>query len=133
MVPSTHIGAGPPRRATTDIVINGVTIKTGDLIIPAHDAANRDPGVFDRPARFDLARPNAGDHLSFGEGAHVCMGSNLARLELQIMIATLTRRLPGLRLACEPDDVAWDTETMVRRPRTLPVTWDHRTEAAGIR
>ncbi|WP_285498017.1 cytochrome P450 [Actinomadura sp. NBRC 104425] len=114
-----EISPGRGRRAT-DITVDGITIRKGELVIPAHDAANRDPAVFRSPYRFDLTRPNAADHLSFGHGAHICLGLHLARLELQIMVTKLTGRLPDLRLA---GTVPWNTSMIVRRPTAVPVIW----------
>lgn len=123
-VPSSQAGCGAPRRAKTDVEIDGVVIRAGELVIPAHDSANHDERVFTDPDRIDPARGNADQHLSFGHGAHFCLGASLARLELQVVFSALTRRLPNLRLACPPESLTWDTSTIVRRPRALPVTWD---------
>ena len=65
-------------------------------------AANRDPATFADPDRFDLARANAGRHLAFAGGPHVCVGMHLARLEAHVALATLLERLPGLRLDPAP-------------------------------
>ncbi|MFI0406549.1 cytochrome P450 [Actinomadura sp. 3N508] len=124
LLPSTYNATALPRRAAVDIQLGDVTIKAGELIIPGHDIANRDPAVFPDPYQFDPERPNARDHLTFGQGAHVCLGAHLGRLELQIMVAALTSRLPCLRLACDPEEISWDTSVLIRRPREMPVTWD---------
>ncbi|MEN8181514.1 MAG: cytochrome P450 [Myxococcota bacterium] len=79
--------------------------------------ANRDPEHFPEPDRFDVSRsPN--DHLAFGGGVHMCLGAHLARLEAQIAIGTLVRRLPGLELASE--ELVWG-ESLFRVLGTLPV------------
>jgi cytochrome P450 PksS len=86
------------RYAREDMPVAGVTIRRGDLVVPVLASANRDERKFDRPEALDLARePNA--HLAFGHGPHYCLGAPLARLEGQIAINTLLRRLPDLRLA----------------------------------
>jgi cytochrome P450 len=85
-------------------------------------AANRDPRVFSNPDRFDITRPITPD-LSFGHGAHHCVGTHLARLELQTVLAALSQRLPGLRLAVDPDELAWKAGGVVRGLAALPVAW----------
>lgn len=62
-------------------------------------------------------------HLAFGNGPHYCTGAVLARLQTELLVGTLLDRLPGLRLAVEPGQVRWWLKTMIRGPRTLPVTW----------
>ena len=61
-------------------------------------AANHDPEVFPEPDVFDIYRHNAKDHLSFGHGAHLCLGAPLARLEARVVLEELSARLPSLRI-----------------------------------
>lgn len=89
---------GFPRVAAEDADLDGGTVPAGATVIPCRPAANRDPRRFDEPERFDPRRANAAQHLSFGVGAHYCLGQPLARLELQVALGTLTRRLPALGL-----------------------------------
>ncbi|TYB56146.1 cytochrome P450 [Nonomuraea sp. PA05] len=89
---------GFPRVAAEDVDLGGTTVPAGSTLIPCRPAANRDPRRFDDPERFDPRRANAAQHLSFGAGAHYCLGQPLARLELQVVLGTLIRRLPGLAL-----------------------------------
>src|ERR1700719_1720812 len=78
--------------------LGGKRIPKGEAVICLLGSANRDPAVYpDRPDRLDIARPNVRP-LSFGGGIHFCLGAQLARIEAEIAIATLLRRLPDLRL-----------------------------------
>ena len=85
------------RTATTDVVINGQQIRSGDNVLLLYPSANRDEDVFEDPFRFDVGRtPN--DHVAFGFGTHFCLGNSLARLELKVMFEELLDRLPDLEL-----------------------------------
>ncbi|WP_422067201.1 cytochrome P450 [Solirhodobacter olei] len=89
------------RHAYEDVEVMGHTFEKGSEVALLLAAANRDPGMFDRPARFlpdRIAKPN----LSFGVGLHFCVGAPLARLEMQIALPILFERLPNLRLAGAP-------------------------------
>ena len=89
------------RYALEDVEIAGVRLRQGERIGLLLGAANRDPGVFLDPSRFDPARtPNP--HVAFGAGIHFCVGAPLARLELRVALPILVRRLPDLRLAEAP-------------------------------
>jgi len=88
------------RAATRDIEFEGATIKKGQELILLYPSANRDAAVFDDPETFDITRsPNP--HMAFGFGAHFCLGNQLARLELKVMIERLLARLPDLHLAVD--------------------------------
>jgi cytochrome P450 len=89
------------RFAGSDQVVDGVAVPEGAELILFLGAANRDPRRFDRPEVFDPDRPGNAP-LSFGAGAHYCLGAPLARLEGQIALPALLRRFPGLELAGEP-------------------------------
>jgi cytochrome P450 len=88
------------------------------------NAANHDPRAFDSPGNFDITRsPNL--HLTFNYGPHFCMGAPLARLEGQVAIAEVLRRLPGLTLASETYEYM---DTMIMRGvREMPVLVHQRT------
>ena len=79
-------------------------------------------GVFPDPDTFDIHRPARG-HLAFGYGMHQCLGQNLARLELEIVLTTLVTRVPDLRLAVPVDRAAVQGGRQPVRPLRLPVTW----------
>ena len=85
------------RVTKTAVELGGQTVPEGALIVAMIGAANRDPAVFPDPDRFDITRTD-NHHLSFGFGAHFCLGAPLARLEGEIVFATLLRRFPRLRL-----------------------------------
>ena len=108
------------RKALQDTTVCGHPVPRGMYVMVAIGSANRDPKRFPDPDSFDPARPN-NVPISFGAGAHFCLGAALARLETQVAFPLLLQRLPGLRPAGEP----------VRRPRlvlrgyeSMPVCWN---------
>ena len=115
----THIGMR--RIATEDVQVGGVTIRAGEGVIVALQSANRDPAAFDDPDALDVTR-DARRHLAFGHGLHQCVGQSLARAELQIGLPILFERLPGLRLAADPEEFMLRGGT-VHGVSELPVTW----------
>ena len=120
-VSTTTIGVAP-RYALADIEIGAVTIRTGDLVLLALDAANRDDRAFAKPDRFDITRER-NPHVSFGHGLRFCLGAPLARVELQTVFATLFRRLPTLQLAVPPARVRERSHLLTGGVEELPVTW----------
>ncbi|WP_134729773.1 cytochrome P450 [Amycolatopsis nivea] len=110
------------RYATEDIRIGDVVVRTGDPVLPALHAANRDPEVFANPNVIDLTRsPNP--HVAFGHGPHHCIGAQLARLELQEGLKAILERFPELRLADGREGVKWEYGVIVRGPSLLSVAW----------
>ncbi|MEV1045332.1 cytochrome P450 [Streptomyces sp. NPDC049916] len=108
------------RYATEALTLGGQEIAAGDPVLVVLAAADRDPERFAAPDTLDLARSD-NQHLGYGHGIHYCLGAPLARLEGQAALATLLRRLPGLRLAAEPADLRWRGGLIMRGLRTLPV------------
>lgn len=105
------------RTTTRDFDLSGTPIREGDTVCMFYPSANRDDAVFDDPYRFDIARtPN--EHLSFGFGAHFCIGTNLARAELISMLKAVLPYLPELELAGEGTRIP---NTHVSGYSTLPV------------
>jgi cytochrome P450 len=111
-----------PRIATEDVEIGGRVIRAGEAVVVQLDSANRDETAFAHAGELDFGR-GLNRHLSFGFGIHHCLGAPLARLELRVVLATLVRRLPGLRLAVAPGDVEWRLGRLVRGAVALPVAW----------
>lgn len=99
--------------------VAGRRIAVGTLVATVLGGANRDPDVFAEPHRFDVARPNARDHLAFSAGRHHCLGASLARLEGEVGLRALFDRFPQLRLA--PGAVRRPTR-ILRGYEALPVT-----------
>ncbi|MFC0434901.1 cytochrome P450 [Kutzneria buriramensis] len=114
--------AGGPRVALEDIRIGDVLVRKGETVLPQLASANRDELVFDDPERLDVTR-GRNPHLAFGHGVHFCIAAQLARIELQVAIGTLLRRLPTVRLAVPEEELPWKTGMLVRGLRALPVTW----------
>ncbi|TCU72556.1 hypothetical protein EDE08_105418 [Bradyrhizobium sp. R2.2-H] len=110
------------RVALEDVDLGGVKIPKGESVLCLLGSANRDPAVYpDRPDRLDVTRANV-KPLSFGGGIHFCLGAQLARIEAEIAIATLLRRLPDLRI----DDVEnpeWRPTFVLRGLKRLPASW----------
>jgi cytochrome P450 len=113
------------RRATQDTALAEVSIPAGANLVLLLGSGNRDPVVFPDPDRFDIRRPNAKDHLSFGHGVHLCLGRGLARLQARIVLEELSSRFPALRLA--PDvTLEFAPNISFRGPLSLPVVWNDK-------
>jgi cytochrome P450 len=108
------------RIATADLEIDETTVPAGTFILTCLGSANHDPARWGATCdELDLARADAGQHMSFGNGIHHCLGSSLARTEGQIAIVTLVRRFPDLALAGEPER---NGRVVLRGLESLPVT-----------
>ena len=109
-----------PRFAKQDLEVGGKRVRKGDVVICHLTAAGRDGRVgFD--GRFDPERVNAARHLAFGHGFHRCVGAELARLELRLAYPALASAFPGLRLACDVDDLPFRRRSIVYGVDRLPV------------
>jgi pentalenolactone synthase len=115
-------GGRVPRYARTDLEVNGIAIKKGDLVLLDVCGANHDPAVFDDPDRVDVTRP-VGGHLSFGHGARYCPGAPLARIELEAVFSQLIARFPTMRLAVPVEEIKAHRDTLVGGLVELPVQW----------
>lgn len=90
------------RTAVRDTDINGQSVAEGERVALLYPAANRDPRRFEDPDRFDVTREPV-QHLAFGHGTHFCLGANLARLEVRLLLEELVPRITRLRPVTEPD------------------------------
>ncbi|MEV1055339.1 cytochrome P450 [Streptomyces sp. NPDC049887] len=115
------VSPGIARFAREDVEIAGVTVPRGATVLIASAIADRDPARFADPDRLDITRRDNA-HLAFGHGIHYCLGAPLARLEGQIAIGTVLRRLPDLALAVPPEELRWRPGGL-RGPARLPVTF----------
>jgi cytochrome P450 len=107
------------RKAIKDFHLDGKQIARDDKVLCVIAAANRDPEVFERPEVLDIQRQPA-PHLTFGTGAHLCLGAGLARAEVEASIGTLISRFPKMRLA-EGESVEWEGSLIIRGLRRLLV------------
>ncbi|MGH6972733.1 MAG: cytochrome P450, partial [Caulobacteraceae bacterium] len=94
------------RVAARAMEVAGCPVHAGQVVAVSIERANRDPAVFPEPDRFDIGRHD-GPHLSFGAGAHICIGAALARLEAKVAILALIQRFPRLALADPNAPPAW--------------------------
>ncbi|HYT39258.1 MAG TPA: cytochrome P450, partial [Acidimicrobiia bacterium] len=114
-------GQATARVTTVPTTFGGVEIPEAQVVVAWIGAANRDPEAFPDPDRLDLRRPVDRDLMSFGGGAHYCIGHALARHELEVALATLLRRCPELCL--ETLDPPFRETSLMRGVLALPVTW----------
>jgi cytochrome P450 len=108
------------RMTMADVEIGGRRIPKGSIVAAVIGAANRDPAHFPDPDRLDVAR-RENRHIAFGFGIHFCLGAPLARIEGQVAIGTLLRRMPALKLVSDTPE--WRESSVLRGLKTLPVTF----------
>ena len=111
------------RYAAADVELNGQQIRRGEMVVISRTAINRDPAQFPAPDTLDFTRAD-NRHLGFGLGVHYCLGAPLARLEMEIALSTLLRRLPTLRLAAPVETLRWRLVPLLHGLEKLPVVWD---------
>jgi cytochrome P450 len=109
------------RTLLDDAEVGGVAVAKGETVLCLLGAANRDPAVYSDPDRLDITRPNIRP-MSFGGGIHFCLGAQLARIEGEVAIATLLRRLPKLRLD-DAKHADWRQTFVLRGLNRLPASW----------
>ena len=108
------------RIAPRDMEVGGCPVKQTQSLLMSLRGANRDPEIFADPHRFDITRKDA-PHVAFGGGAHLCIGSPLARLEAQIAIPAFFERFPTVRLADPEAPPRWRSLPFFRGLKELPV------------
>lgn len=109
------------RTAMEPVELSGATVPAHTAVVSFVGAANRDPEMFENPNRFDITRKDLRP-LSFGGGIHFCLGAQLARIEAAVVLETLARRLPNLRLE-QPETPKWRASFTLRGLTELPITW----------
>jgi cytochrome P450 len=110
------------RSATEEVELGGVRIPAGSFVAVSLGAANRDPERYPDPDTFDVGREDK-QHISFGDGAHKCLGMHLARMEMRVLLNAVLDRLPGLRLDPAADDPHIHG-LIFRSPPNLPVRFN---------
>lgn len=108
------------RHATAEIELGGKLWPAGTTFGLLYGAANRDPAMFDDPDEFRINR-NPNRHLAFGQGAHLCLGNNIARLNMKVIFGTLLDRFAQISLAEQP--VIYKRGLSVRGPEALHIAW----------
>jgi ferredoxin-NADP reductase len=111
------------RLVTEDTEVGGVKLAKRSKLLLVMASANHDERQFENPELLDLHRENASDHLSFGYGAHQCMGKNIARMEMRIFIEEFTKRLPHAKLV-PGQKFVYLPNTSFRGPESLWLRWD---------
>ena len=111
------------RMATADTTVGGVAIPQGSKLLLVQASANFDTRHFENPDEVDLYRENAVEHLTFGYGAHQCMGKNIGRMQMRVFLEEFVRRLPHIHLV-ECQQFEFLPNTSFRGPAQLWVQWD---------
>ena len=117
----TPVTLGTARIAAADTGLAGAVVPARTQVFACTAAANRDPGVYPDPDRFDITRDAPPAMLTFGGGIHHCLGVHLARAELAVALTVMAGRMPNIRRA---GDAPWRRDTGVTGPITLPVEFD---------
>ena len=108
------------RFAREDVQIGDIIVQRGEMVLVVLASADHDPERFEDPDDLDITRAD-NKHLAFGKGIHFCLGAPLARMEGQIAINTLLRRMPDLRLKDPPEFLIWRPGLLLRGLKGLPV------------
>jgi cytochrome P450 len=114
---------GLARVTTDDVLLGDTQLRAQEGVVVSLLSANRDERAYDEPDELDLARRQA-KHVAFGFGPHQCIGQSLARMEVQVVLETVARRLPSLRSALPLDELAFRHEMTVHGLHEFPATWE---------
>ncbi len=106
-----------------DIELGGETIRAGDSVMALPWFGNRDSRFFPNPNVFDIERVPTSPHLTFGFGPHFCLGAALGKMQIELSLATLLRRLPNLAPAIPLDELPWRHDRINCGIAAFPVTW----------
>jgi cytochrome P450 len=106
-----------------DLELNGVAMRAGDCLMALPWLGNRDPKVFPNPNVFDIDRVQPAPHLTFGFGPHFCLGSALGKMQVELAIGTVVRRLPTLRPAVPLEELPWRHDRQNCGIAAFPVIW----------
>jgi cytochrome P450 len=109
------------RSVTCPANVGGVEIPQGSAVMVRYGSANRDPRVFDDPDRFDITRPNAKNHVSFGFGVHFCLGAALARQQMATAFNLILDRVAEIDYARPLEAPLHEPSFFLRPMRELPV------------
>jgi cytochrome P450 family 142 subfamily A polypeptide 1 len=110
------------RTTTRDVELEGTALAAGQELILLYPSANRDAAVFENPDTFEIGRsPNP--HMAFGFGAHFCLGNQLARLELKVMVERILARLPDLHLTVDRVDLPRRAANFISGIEEMPVAF----------
>lgn len=113
-----------PRLVVEDTEVGGVPIPRGSIVLVVWASGNRDEEIFECPAAFDVERPNAKDHVAFGNGPHFCLGAPLGRMEATVAFERIFARLANLRFAPGKNDFANHRTVIFRGPQELHIEFD---------
>ena len=114
------------RRTTCDTQIGDVDIPKDSMVMVRYEAANRDQCVFKNPDEMDILRPNAKDHLTFGQGIHFCLGAQLARTELEIALSQMLARTESWVLSQNKNSLKHHPNVLLRGLKELHINFSAR-------
>ncbi len=117
---------GLSRMTTKEVELGGRALPKGAHLLLLYSSANMDENAFPNPREFDLTRPNLGRNVTFGGGAHRCVGLALARMEVKVAAEEIIRRLDNFRLAVPVEELKWLPDVSLRAVDSLPMTFTRR-------